>query len=301
MLPNFLIIGAPRSGTTSLYAALRQHPEIYFSEFKEPWFFSLIDKETCFAGPGDNNHKRINKYEDYEKLFLDVRNEKVFGEASTLYLHCDKAPIKIKKHIPNVKLIVILRNPVDRAFSNYQQHLQLGRESVKDFRSALEEEDARKVKGWSPFWLYKELGFYNKQLKNYLRYFDKSQLKVFLYEDLVNDQTALYRSVFEYLDVDSSFSPVIAGRINSSGKPNSKLLHYFLSETNVIKTSIAKVMHPKIRHFISSKISVLRDYNLSKDQYIDESLRHNLMLEYKHDILELQELLKRDLSDWLVV
>lgn len=299
MLPNFLIIGAPRSGTSTLYAALRQHPEIYFSDYKEPWFFSLIDQKLSYTGPGDNVQKRINNIEEYEELFSGVVNEKAVGEASTLYLQCTRAPITIKRFVPDIKLIIILRNPVERAFSNYKQHRQLNREPLNNFKEALEEEIIRKKNGWSPFWFYSGIGFYGKQLENYLHYLNKNQIKVYLYDDLVNNKEKLYNSVFRFLDVDASFKPVISGHFNSSGKPKNLMLHHFLNKPNVIKSVVRNVLPPKYRHLISGWLANVRHSNLHANESIDNGLRRKLIVYYKDDVIKLQSIIERDLSSWI--
>ena len=130
VLPNFLIIGAAKSGTTSLYSYLNQHPQVYFSPFKEPRFFALEGKEVNYQGPSQVvNQKAINTIDEYEKLFAGVTDEVAIGEASTLYLYSPEAPAKIKQYIPQVKLIAILRNPIDRAYSGYCHLVRDGYES----------------------------------------------------------------------------------------------------------------------------------------------------------------------------
>ena len=126
-MPNFLIIGAPKSGTTSLYQYLKQHPQIYLPDKKEPHFFSFEGRTQGFNGPGqaDFMKKRITKIEDYIKLFENVNDELAIGEASTSYLYIPEAVERIKKYVPEVKIITIIRHPAERAFSDYLQHLSL--------------------------------------------------------------------------------------------------------------------------------------------------------------------------------
>lgn len=107
MMPNFLIIGAPRAGTTLLYEGLWRHPEIYMSPVKEPWFFCEEELQI------------VQDLETYRALFSEVRDEEAIGEASTIYLYSPKAPLCIKQHLPDARLVATLRNPVERAYSQF--------------------------------------------------------------------------------------------------------------------------------------------------------------------------------------
>jgi len=151
-LPNFLIVGAPKSGTTSLYYYLKEHPEIYMSKLKEPHFFSKECKNLPFRGPKDESlgsTKYMNlTWEDYQNLFKGAITYKAVGEASADYLYYFKCSIKnIKKYLGNPKIIIILRNPIERAFSAYLHMLRDGREYLS-FREALHMEEERKKNNW---------------------------------------------------------------------------------------------------------------------------------------------------------
>ena len=120
IMPNFLLIGAAKAGTSSLYGYLKQHPQIYMSPIKEPRFFALEGETLNFNGPTRGiNQTSINTLEAYSQLFQKVTTEKAIGEASTIYLSSPKAPERIKHYLPDVKLIAILRDPSERAFSSY--------------------------------------------------------------------------------------------------------------------------------------------------------------------------------------
>src|SRR5215218_4707583 len=121
-MPNFLIIGAGKSGTTSLYHYLGQHPEVFMSPMKEPKFFCFEGERPNFRGPGDDeeiNRKCVTTIDAYRALFDGVACEKAVGEASSMYLYYPKAPERIDHHVAGVRLIAVLRNPVDRAYSSY--------------------------------------------------------------------------------------------------------------------------------------------------------------------------------------
>lgn len=296
VLPNFLIIGAAKAGTTSLYYYLRQHPQIFMSSWKEPKFFSLEGEELNFQGPTRTiNVNSINNLDDYLKLFESVRDEVAIGEASPVYLYSPKAPLNIKKHIPEAKLIVVLRHPAERAFSSFAHLIRAGYETLS-FEQALEEESKRIKEKWAPLWYYKGKGFYAQQLERYFELFDREQIKIYLYEELVKDSVALVQDAYKFLGVDDSFVPDLT-RMNVSGVPKSRFLHSLLTRDNQLKT-LAKVVIPKsFRYGISTKI---KKKNLGSKPVMSVETRNQLTEFYREDILRLQEIINQDLTHWLV-
>ena len=141
-MPNFLIIGANKAGTTSIYSYLKQHPQIYMSPVKEPMFFTLEGKniDRTEVSRQITLKTAVNDIEDYQALFQGVSNEKAIGEASTAYLHCPWCAERIKQYIPDVKLIAILRDPIERAYSNYLMYVRWGLETL-DFPEAVRQEE----------------------------------------------------------------------------------------------------------------------------------------------------------------
>lgn len=297
VMPNFLIIGTQKAGTTALYGYLQEHPQIYMSSIKEPGFFDFEGEKVNFCGPGDDRSYRfaINDLATYQNQFQDVNNEIAIGEATTWYLQSLEAPERIKYHIPNVKLIAILRNPVDRAYSAFIHAIRDNREPVSDFARALLEEDKRIKNNWGFLWRYKHMGFYATQLKRYFEQFDRNQIRVYLYEDFKNNPTEILKDIFYFLNVDETFTPRVFTHSNISGIPKSKTLHTFLSKNNPIKSFFKPFIPYKFRKQI---IDQLRLKNMVKPKC---SLEVQLKLRevFREEILELQKLLQRDLSKWL--
>lgn len=293
VMPNFLIIGTAKAGTTSITSYLAQHPEIYISPIKEPYFFSFEGEEVNFQGPGDHHAFRlcVNHLNDYQKLFENVSSEIAVGEASSTYLYIDKSAKRIRDYLPDVKIIAILRDPVDRAYSSYLHLIRDGHEKIIDFSLALKEESKRIHNNWMPLWHYKQYGFYYKQLKNYYNLFDPQQIKVFLYEDLTLNPHFLLKEIFKFLDVDSYFVPDTSVRFNISGIPRNRILNTLLMKPNPIKTALRPLFKPELRQKI-------RRNNLLKPQ-LEVETRRELSQIYRQDILQLQELINRDLSKWL--
>ncbi len=297
-LPNFLIIGAPKAGTTSLYYYLKQHPEIFMSPVKEPHYFSYQNQEVNFQGPGDQaivTSMFVTEYDKYCQLFSDVKSKKAVGEASALYLYDKEAAKRIKEYNPNMRLVVILRNPVERAYSNYMHLVRDGRETEIDFLRAVALEDERKHSNWMPFWFYKEQGYYAKYLKDYLRYFSKDHMKVILYDSFKEDPRRTFVELFLFLGVNPEFEIDFSLKRNVSGKPRSQDLHNFLRKENSIKTFFKPFVPEQIRESI---VHSALNINLAKDKKMTALERKTLYHAYREDTNDLEELLSLSLSCW---
>ena len=297
-LPNFLIIGASKSGTTSLYYYLGQHPEVYMSPVKEPKFFAFEGKKLDFRGPEAQervNSKSVTQIEEYEALFEGVRGEKAIGEASPTYLHNSQAPGRIKHYVPEARLVAVWRNPVERAYSAYVQHVRDGRETLS-FSEALRAEESRIRDNWSPGWGYKRIGFYHRHLTRYYDLFGGDRIRVYLYEELSEDPVAVSRDIFGFLGVDDSFAPDTSLRHNVSGIPRSHALRRLVKKPNVVRSALKLLLPEKTRKRISVNV---QNWNLEKAPPMPEEARRELIEAYREDILRLQGLVGRDLSGWL--
>lgn len=295
MMPNFLIIGAAKSGTTALYHYMKQHPQIYMSPVKETEFFAFEGKKLDFCGPGDMPRHSITKLEDYQTQFDNVSTEIAVGEASPAYLYIPEASARIQYHIPNAKLIAILRDPVERAYSQFLMFIRDGRETTFDFATALQLEQTRASENWAWGWRYVDLGFYHFQLKQYFDRFNREQIRVYLYEDLSKKPIHVLQDIFCFLNVDETFVPDISVRHNISGMPKSKIVHSFLTRPNLIKTALRPLLPISLRKQLTKD---LREKNFSKPMLSSE-MRSQLVNGFRDDILKLQDLIQRDLSSWL--
>lgn len=294
-LPNFLILGAAKAGTTSLHHYLGQHPDVFMSLLKEPKYFALKDEPLNFQGPSQFiNHSSVNTFSAYCELFDAVQNEMAIGETSPLYLYSEKAADGIRETLPDAKLIVILRNPVDRAFSSYTHLLREGFESLS-FEQALEAEPQRIRDRWAPLWYYTAKGFYGQQLQRYYDRFPREQLSVYLFEELCADPMAVVQDMFAYIGVDSSFQPDLTKK-NVSGVPKNATLQRLLTRDNPLK-SIVKLLLP--RQFRKNLSSQIQRKNLSEKPVMKPETRAQLLDLYRDDVLKLQILINRDLSLWL--
>jgi Sulfotransferase family len=303
-LPNFLIIGAPKCGTTSLYAYLKQHPQVFMTIPKEPTFFGNEGTDGLFNGPHDEDrayHSRvITNFTDYHALFDRVTNEKAIGEASIYYLYLPKAPEQIKKYVPNVTMFAVLRNPADRAYSAYLHVVRQARER-RSFADSLREEPKRIQQKWNPLWHFKAMGFYYEQAKRYFETFGRDQIHIYLYEDLQREPLPLIKQVFEILGVDSAFIPDTSTRYKKSYVPKNPTMEMVLHRTKA-KIEFTKRYWPRPLRWRAQNMKdfidrIAKSNQISPPRMPDE-VRTSLLEEYRDDILRLGDLLRRDLSHW---
>jgi hypothetical protein len=297
-LPNFLIIGAAKCGTDALYAYLGQHPEVHMSAVKETNFFIVEGKELTYAGPGDREILEecwVNSRDEYESLFADAHGAKALGEASPWYIYDEYAAARIQERIPDTRVIAILRHPVDRAFSAHSSLIRDDRESVLDFEAALDLENERVARNWEPLWHLKRQGLYAAQLRRYYDRFDASQIKVVLYDDFASKQGAVIADLFAFLEVDPGFAPDTSRRPNVSLVPKNRLLHAVVGRPNAFKDLLKPLLPYQLRQRIKQP---LVSRNMTRPALSPE-VRARVTEYFREDILELQELLHRDLSRWL--
>jgi hypothetical protein len=294
-LPSFLILGAQKAGTTALFYALSKHPEVFTSPVKEPRFF--VDEAKALAdaaGPGDGETKMMSLLAEYEALFADAGDAAVRGEASPAYLYDAEAPAKIAALVPDAKLIAILRNPVERAYSNFLYLVREGREPLHDFGAALEAEAERREGGWSTNWFYKDKGFYAAQLERYLAHFERDQIHCILYEDYNADPEPAVRDVYRFLGVDDGFSQDLSIRLNVSGLPKSKGLQRVSNRSRRLKWLIEPLVPDRVRRGLLKA----QNKNLSRPP-LPADVRASLIADYREDIERLRELTGLDVSGWL--
>ncbi len=210
--PNFFLVGAAKAGTTSAYAYLSQHPQIFFPRIKEPHFFTQVkttQAQRRFV-------EVITDRAEYLRLFTGAHGFSVVGDASPSYLWHPEVPERIRARVPHAKVAIILRDPVERAHSHY---LMDYREGIQDlsFYDALVRDMNRREKGWGISSLYFELGQYAQQVKRYLTTFHPRQIRVFFFEDFRRDVKGALRKFLQFLDLDTA----LLDRIDMSRSHNS--------------------------------------------------------------------------------
>ncbi len=300
-MPNFLVIGAGKAGSTSIDEYLKQHPQIYMSPVKEPNFFALEGEKVDFRGPkAENliNSWSVTDIESYCALFKDVGEHKAIGEVSPLYLYSPKAPDRIKHYIPDTKIIAILRHPADRAYSAYLWLFGQEREKIVDFAKALAAEESRIQSNWEWIWHYKNMGFYYQQLQRYYDRFDRNKIKVYLFEDLKKDDIGLTKDLYRFLGVEEDYQPDTSIKYAYSViPPKNKVLQDFLTRENPFKQFLRGVLPERLRKPWAAKVY---RKNMAQPLKLSKEMRQQLIEVYREDILSLQDLIQRDLSSWLI-
>jgi hypothetical protein len=200
--PNFFIVGAAKAGTTSLHAYLSSHPQVFMPTLKEPHYFADFELMPEF----DNFLPVIRDQAEYQALFKGSEGYVAVGEASPSYL-CDPAAAeRIRSAIPAAKIIISLRNPVERAFSHYLMEFNRGAETLP-FDRALESDALRREKGWGKSGMYAELSLYSGQVASFLREFGRDRVLVILFEDLIRDTHGTMGEVARFLGIDPAAFP----------------------------------------------------------------------------------------------
>jgi hypothetical protein len=299
-MPNFLIIGAAKSGTTSLYHYLNQHPQIYMSVVKEPSFFAFEGTEPVFHGPWKRwaVGKVITDIEAYRALFQGVSDETAVGEASPVYLVHPRAPDRIKHYIPDAKLIAVLRDPVGRAYSAYlMRKLYTGQ--PLDFSQVIRKREKAAHRDRWPMQHSIEVGFYYTHLRRYFDTFDQSLIRVHLFEDFKTDPLGVLQDIFRFLDVDETFSPDLSIQHMAGGIPRNRVWGVLLTGLIRAKPVLRPFIPAPLRQRGLGYLSNLRRRGLSKPPSLEPEVRRELLQIYREDILKLQDLIQRDLSAWL--
>jgi len=281
-LPNLFIVGAPRSGTTSLYEYLKQHPEVFMSPIKEPHYFARKDIHEYHDKVG--YPKIISDFKEYISLFRDGKDKRIRGEASINYLYSKSATSEIYELIPDAKIIISLRNPIERALSHFKYDLTLGVIFVKSFCEAIKKR---------PFHLW--MGLYYEHVKRYIETFPKQNVKIIIYDDLKNDTLSVMREICRFLEIDENyiFNIDLSKKYNVSLIPKNLYLHMFATRgRKILKEIIPPNLYSRIREiykmFLISENSDLFDFDVSR--CIDF-----LVYYFKEDIKKLSALLGRDL------
>jgi hypothetical protein len=298
-LPDFLIIGAPKAGTTSLYRYLKTHPQIFMTPVKEPRYMAFPDRKPTFRGTAGRrfNSEVVWRFDDYCKLFAGRRDERVAGEASATYLWSEHAPATIRRIVPAAKLIAILRDPVTRAHSHFCHNRRLGREPFADFRDALDAESERSAHGWNPNIRYRDRGRYGEQMARYLAVFPREQLLVVLQEDLHARPAEVLARLCRFLDVDDTVDFDTTERHNvTEGIPRRIWLGRLFAAESSVKNAARRVIPESVR---SALFERFYHTNLEPRPPLDPDIRRMLRAEFRADILMLEDLIGRDLAAWL--
>ncbi|MCF8495398.1 MAG: sulfotransferase domain-containing protein [Alphaproteobacteria bacterium] len=289
--PNFLIVGAAKSGTTSLYHYLRTHPDVFLPDWKEPAFFA----------PPEAGGARTA--EEYLKLFEGARGKKAIGEASVAHLYAADAPGKIHEFLsPAVKIVILLRNPVDMAYSNWGHQVREGYETLS-FEEALAQEDRRRtdpaflksLKTWIGDVLYRDRASYPAQIARYDSVFAPENIKIFIYEEFFAPGLPLWGELCDFLGI--ARTPAPERRVhNRAGSVRSRLVQSVLRERSGWKDALKKIIPERPRRWIKARMERLNRTRANLAPLAPET-RARLETIFAADVAWMEKRLNRPLKD----
>jgi len=298
--PNLFIVGSPKCGTTALSEYLREHPNIYMSEPKEPHYFAIdIPK-----------YRTIKTEDEYYNIFdKSTDKHKIIGEASVFYMYSKVAINNIKRFNPDAKIIVMLRNPVQVAYSMHSQLLYTKDEDVSDFIKAWELIDKRKQGFNVPKFCrdrkvlyYDEIAKYSNQLSRLFNVFPNKQIKIIFFDDFIKDTCSVYKDVLRFLELEDD-NRLSFSKINENKRHNLDFVSNFTQRPPQFIRSMVKPLKiiPGLKDSLLFIMEGIRSINSIKGarQPLSNDIKMEMIEVYRDDIIALSDITDRDLHHWL--
>lgn len=284
VLPNFLVVGVEKGGTTWLYAQLKKHPDIFLPDTKEIHFFNRFNSNFV-----EHDYFQFG-LEWYQKFFKEYKGQKAIGEITPMYICDPEAPLRIKQTLPNVRLIAMLRDPVQRAYSHYWMAKQKNHTNTATFKEVIDQKEPKFI----------ERGLYYKQLKTYYELFDSKQIMVLFFDEVFKDPEYWLTQVCRFLGVDATFyqnNASIKERVfEASAYKSAALLNKQISLVHKMRRSkaLSSVLDWMKRKGFADRIKKM---NMVEQQYekISERDAAELQQYYCEDLKALASLLNRNL------
>jgi len=297
VIPDFFIVGAPKCGTTSLYKYLKNHPDIFLPEQKELHYFSSKQLQNRAMGPGDADaiSRICTDLSSYQKHFEQRNLEKVAGDISPSYLFYAEVAESIKEYNPNAKIIIVLRNPAKKAFSQYCHLLRSGQES-KSFSDALKDEDMRISSQWNDMWYYTEGSRYYRGVKKYIDTFGEANVKVILFEDMISDLETTIGDLLSFIGVSGGLD-IETDAVHNKGYGKSRFgrISMSLVRNEKLKKVIRSLLSPNMLK--SLKKITFRIMFKEKNEIASCDYK-TVMSTLESDIIDLENLIGRR-TGWL--
>jgi hypothetical protein len=311
-VPNFFLVGAPKAGTTALYRYLDQHPGIYMSPIKEPNFLAneirlenftdrfrqmgelrLAAQAEYLRGAVSEKFSGgpISDWSDYLKLFQCARDESAIGEASACYLWSETAPGNIASRFPDARILMILRNPIERALSQYAHMLSFTerRISFREYMDTALRSNSTRIGELYPFLRF---GLYYEQVKRYQSAFAADRIQIHFYEDFTRDPRSVLRAIFRFLSVDTDFAPDLSNRHMEASVPR-----FFFVKNALNRLGVWHAVRGRLPAGLRSRLRGVA-FQPRNDITLESADRTSLAKYYRDDIDNLARLLNRDLSAW---
>lgn len=302
-MTDFFIIGAAKSGTTTIDHWLRQQPGIALPRMKEPHYFCFAGHTPVSVGRGVDPWFARNMAfnpQQYAGMFATARRSDLLGDVSTGYLHFIRTAYAIRKHNPRARIVCILRNPADRAYSQFMHHRRDGYEPILEFADALDAESRRRAEGWWWGYHYRDAGLYHDRLKVYYDNFDARQILVLTQDNLKQSPRQAFRRIMHHVGAGEPSPVDYSSRRNrastlSQMPRNFMVNHLFRPDSKIVKL-IDSTIPPKAARAIKAKVKAL---NSVPTPCFPEKLRDELLGFYRKDILATQTLTGVQLDHWL--
>ncbi len=301
MKPNFFVVGGARCGTTSFVRYLRQHPDVFIAPVKETHYFASQEMPLRYGDPivpgAPRLEDRIVRTEvEYQRLFTEVQQEAAIGEASVYYLFYATAAERINLEVPDSKIVILLRNPIERAYSAYGL-LTRDHTETRSFEQSLALEPERRLQNFEPIWYYTEVGLYARQVERYLHIFGRERVHIILTDDLDAHIDTVMGGAFRFLGVRPDFRVDTSLRVNSGGIPRSssaRRVQDIVFSSNrtlsLVKALIPAELRMRWGHRVLSAV-------LEYPEMAHET-RLRLWDVFADDIAQLERLLNRELNQW---
>jgi hypothetical protein len=287
-LPNFIVVGAAKAGTTALYWYLAEHPDVFVSPVKETNFFAYnLDGEgRLLYGDADVHRFPVRTPEEYQRLFDGAGDARAIGEASPLYLESPQAAKRIREMLPEARIICSLRHPVDRAYSDYLMYLRRrGRAFDPERELTAEAVWARPDSRWM------QVSRYHEQVTRYFDAFPRERIHVLLFDDIRRDVLAATRAVYRFLDIDPTFVPDLETPHAPGGVPVSPLVEGLITRSSALR--------PWVPTRAANWVRRLRARTMRKAPALPPPLRNQLTRHFRADIERTSQVIGRSLEHWL--
>ena len=299
-LPDFFVAGVPKAGTTALHAALARHPALYMSTVKEPKFFLTDGPPPAQGGPGDAKTYREHVWRrpDYEALFDPASAGQLRGESTPFYLYNRAAQQRIRAQVPAAKLIVVLRDPVERAHSNWTHLWSAGLDPIGDFVQACGEEERRIEAGWAEFWHYKALGRYGEQLQHLYRMFPRDQILVFRYRAMIERPAQTLDQICAFLGVPQGVLTELP-RENVTAHPDPTLRHRAVAKTLRAGHQVTAALPGHAGSALIDRLERILQQDAAPRRPLTWEERQALIPRFEADIALLESVTGQEFGDWL--
>ncbi|WP_036477030.1 sulfotransferase [Myxosarcina sp. GI1] len=299
--PNFFIVGQPKSGTTALHQFLGQHPQIFMSGIKEPHFFCQDFHQESDRYYGKQRFFDFRTEAEYLQLFAKADTETIVGESSTNYLYSQVTAQNIYQFNPKAKILIVLREPAKYLYSLHSHYLKFTEENEADFERALALEPQRREGKFisprvtSPCYLYySDRVKYYEQIERYYDLFDRSQIKIVLFEDFKANNQEVYREILDFLGVDNSFVPEYEA-ININKEVRFQALNNLVNNP-VLKNISKTLVSQEFNEFIRDKIVERFLWHQSPKEVMPDEIKYQLMERYRAEVVKVSKLIDTDLE-----